>query len=144
MSTVYLVDKSAWEWARRDPVARADFTHIVGEGITATCHVATMEVLYSARSPEEYERLRFRWASLAQLPDPSAGTYEADMAWVMDRAMEVQRLLTETGEWRRPVTDLMIAACAERAGATVLHVDKDYSLIAQVTGQPERRLATSM
>ncbi|MFE0146900.1 PIN domain-containing protein [Nonomuraea sp. NPDC059007] len=143
MSVVYLVDKSAWEWARRDPAARADFTQITGEAITATCHVATMEVLYSARNPEDYERLRFRWASLAQLPDPSTDTYEADMAWVMDRAMEVQRLLTETGEWRRPVTDLMIAACAERAGATVLHVDKDYPLIAKVTGQQERRLTTS-
>jgi len=34
------------------------------------------------------------------------------------------------------IPDLLIAATAERHGATVLHNDKDYDLIAEVTGQP--------
>ena len=32
--------------------------------------------------------------------------------------------------------DLIIAACAEGAGLTVLHYDADYERIAEVTGQP--------
>ena len=39
------------------------------------------------------------------------------------------------------VTDLLIAACAELTRLTVLHVDKDFELIAEVTGQPVERLA---
>lgn len=31
--------------------------------------------------------------------------------------------------------DMMIAVAAERAGLTVLHYDKDFDLIAGVTGQ---------
>jgi predicted nucleic acid-binding protein len=42
----------------------------------------------------------------------------------------------------RSVPDLMIAATAELASLTVLHVDKDFELIAEVTGQPLERLTT--
>jgi len=34
-----------------------------------------------------------------------------------------------------------IAATAELAGLTVLHNDKDFDLIAEITGQPLERLA---
>jgi predicted nucleic acid-binding protein len=39
------------------------------------------------------------------------------------------------------IPDLIIAATAELAGLTVLHMDKDFDLIAGVTGQPAERLA---
>jgi len=35
---------------------------------------------------------------------------------------------------------VLVAAVAELAGLTVLHVDKDFDLIAAVTGQPVERL----
>jgi hypothetical protein len=38
------------------------------------------------------------------------------------------------------VPDLLVAAAAERAGLTVLHVDRDFETIAEVTGQPVERL----
>jgi predicted nucleic acid-binding protein len=41
------------------------------------------------------------------------------------------------------VPDLVIAATAELADLTVLHVDKDFELIADITGQPLERLALS-
>ncbi|WP_342706616.1 PIN domain-containing protein [Paramicrobacterium humi] len=57
------------------------------------------------------------------------------------RALEVQALLVAKGHHRAPsVGDLLIAATAEAAGLTVLHVDKDFELIADVTGQPVERL----
>jgi predicted nucleic acid-binding protein len=41
------------------------------------------------------------------------------------------------------VPDLIIAAAAELAGLTVLHLDKDFDVVAQITGQPVERLKTS-
>jgi hypothetical protein len=55
--------------------------------------------------------------------------------------VQVQMLLADRGLHRAPsVPDLMIAATAELAGLTVLHMDKDFDLIAAITGQPVQRL----
>lgn len=54
---------------------------------------------------------------------------------------DVQQLLADRGQHRAPsIPDLLIAAAAELATLTVLHVDKDFELIAEVTGQPVERL----
>jgi predicted nucleic acid-binding protein len=37
-----------------------------------------------------------------------------------------------------PLPDLIIAACAEAAGLTVLHYDADYERVAKLTGQRVR------
>src|ERR1700689_1204539 len=50
-------------------------------------------------------------------------------------------LRADRGQHRAPsVPDLIIAAAAELAGLTVLHLDKDFDLIAEITGQPMERL----
>ena len=60
---------------------------------------------------------------------------------IEDRAVEVLTLLGDRGQHRAPsIPNLIIAATAELAGLTILHVDKDFELIAQVTGQPVERL----
>lgn len=60
---------------------------------------------------------------------------------IEDRALEVRSVLAEHGQHRAPgISDLLIAATAELAELTVLHVDKDFELIAEVTGQPVERL----
>lgn len=60
---------------------------------------------------------------------------------IEDRAVEVQLLLASQGQHRAPsIPDVIIAAAAELAGLTVLHVDKDFELIAGITGQPTERL----
>ena len=47
-----------------------------------------------------------------------------------DRAVEVQALLADRGHHRAPsIPDLLLAATAELAQLTVLHVDKDFDLI---------------
>ena len=49
----------------------------------------------------------------------------------------MQQLLADRGQHRAPsIPDLVIAATAELAGLTVLHFDKDFDLIAALTGQP--------
>lgn len=60
---------------------------------------------------------------------------------IEDRSLEVQLLLAGRGQHRAPsVPDLVLAATAELAGLTVLHLDKDFDLIAETTGQPIERL----
>ena len=50
-------------------------------------------------------------------------------------------MLADRGQHRAlSVPDLIIAAAAELAGLTVLHLDKDFEVIADITGQPVERL----
>jgi predicted nucleic acid-binding protein len=114
--SVPLADKSALEWARRDKRARAAFLSLRTAHVIAACHMTALEICYSARNQADLEALLVGQRALEWLPVNEA---------VMDRALEVQRLL---------------AAAAELHGAEVLHVDSGYDLIAEVTGQPMRRL----
>jgi predicted nucleic acid-binding protein len=60
---------------------------------------------------------------------------------IEDRAVELQRVLADRGQHRAPsIPDLLVAATAELCGLVVLHVDKDFELIADITGQPLARL----
>jgi len=61
-----------------------------------------------------------------------------------DRAVEVQMILAERSQHRAAsIPDLLIAATAELGQLTVLHLDKDFELIAQITGQPVERITAS-
>jgi len=61
-----------------------------------------------------------------------------------DRAIEVQAMLADQGMHRAPsIPDLIIAAAAELTGLVLLHLDKDYELIADLTGQLTQRLRLS-
>jgi predicted nucleic acid-binding protein len=63
---------------------------------------------------------------------------------IEDRAVEVLTLLADRGQHCAPsIPDLIISAAAELAGLTVLHVDKDFEVIAEMTGQPVERLNVS-
>ena len=60
---------------------------------------------------------------------------------VEDRAVAVQGLLADRGHHRAPsIPDILVAATAELAALRVLHFDKDFDLIASVTGQRVERL----
>ena len=132
--TVYLVDKSAWEWARRDATASADLTELLAAGhLLAGSHLTAMELAYSARNAADHARVIARQRSSRWLPVTEA---------VMDRALEVIATLATHGQHRIPIPDVIIAATAESHHATVLHVDKDFDRIAAVTGQPMRRVTT--
>jgi predicted nucleic acid-binding protein len=95
-----------------------------------------LEVGFSARSGPDL-RLWVKRPPLASLP------LEYLTPAVEDRAVEVQALLADRGQHRAAsVPDLLIAAIAELAGLIVLHIDKDFELIAEITGQTVERLRT--
>lgn len=126
MTARYLIDKSA---LARMPVeaVRARLAPIIEAGEAATCSVIDLEVLFSARNAEEHERIRRR-RSLAYQSVPLTES-------ILQRAIEIQAELARSGRHRVPIPDLIIAATAEAAGLTLLHYDRDYDLIAEVTGQ---------
>lgn len=55
--------------------------------------------------------------------------------------MTAQRELSELGQHRLPVPDLLIAACAQQHQATVLHVDRHYDTLARVLAFEPVKLA---
>jgi predicted nucleic acid-binding protein len=93
----------------------------------ARCTVSDLEVGFSASNGSEWDGLE-RMLLLMHPVDVTGP--------VVDRARQVQRLLADRGLKGRKVPDLLIAAAAELAGLTVLHYDRDFELIASVTGQP--------
>jgi predicted nucleic acid-binding protein len=124
----WLVDKSALvrlgqsthphEWANR-----------IQRGLLRITTVTRLEVGYSARSGA-VARAAARQPPLVAMP------VEYLTPAIEDRAVEVQLLLADQGRHRAPsLPDLIVAATAELTGLTVLHVDKDFDLIAAVTGQ---------
>ncbi len=57
------------------------------------------------------------------------------------RAREVSLALSRRGYHRGPSpVDLLAAAAAESVGAELWHCDRHFELIAEVTGQPMRRV----
>lgn len=131
--TVWLVDASALLRLGSSEDAALWAQH-VERGLVRIATVTRLEIGYSARSGQSL-RTALRQPPLASLP------IEHQTPATEDRAIEVQLLLADQGHHRAPsVADLLVAATAELAGLTVLHVDKDFDLIQSVTGQPLERL----
>jgi hypothetical protein len=76
-------------------------------------------------------------------PNPDAGQWAGRVERGLVRIATLTQL--ETGYSARSCPDLraVIAATAELAALTVLHLDKDFDTIARITGQPMERLTTA-
>lgn len=121
----YLADKSAL--ARMPlPAVRRRLEPLLVDGLVATCGIIDLELGYSARNATTHSDVVRERQSL-----PRAAVDDT----VLDRALEVQGQLARHGQHRLPIPDLVIAACAEQSGLTVLHYDADFERIADVTGQ---------
>jgi predicted nucleic acid-binding protein len=123
----FLADKSALARRQSRAEVREALDPLLLEGEVATCGIVELEMLYSASSPSNY-----RAAAKALRGMPRAPLDERSIA----RALDVQAMLAERSQHRAvPLPDLLIAACAEQAGLTVLHYDADFERIAKLTGQ---------
>jgi predicted nucleic acid-binding protein len=131
--TDWLIDKSALVRLAASPDA-AEWAARIERGLIRITTVTRLEVGYSARSGPDLR------AGL-QGPPVSAMPVEYQTPAIEDRAVEVMARLADRGQHRAPsIPDLIVAATAELAGLTVLHVDKDFDIIAGITGQPLERL----
>jgi len=132
--TTWLIDKSALVRLAASPDA-GEWAERIERGLVRITTVTRLEAGYSARSGLEL-RAGLRQPPLSSMP------VEYLTPAIEDRAVEVLTLLADRGQHRAPsIPDLIIAATAELAGLTVLHLDKDFEVIAQVTGQPVERLS---
>jgi predicted nucleic acid-binding protein len=130
----WLVDKSALVRLAASPDAE-EWASRIDRGLVRMTTVTRLEVGFSARSADDL-RAYVTKPPLASMP------VEYLTPTIEDRAVAIQALLAERGHHRAPsVPDLVVAATAELSGLVVLHVDKDFELIADITGQPVERLA---
>jgi predicted nucleic acid-binding protein len=129
----WLIDKSALVRLGRSTDSGV-WADRIERGLLRIATVTLLEVGYSARDAQDL-RAGLREPPVASMPVEYAAPASED------RAVEVLGLLADRGHHRAPsVPDLLIAAIAERAGLVVLHQDKDFDLISEITGQPTERL----
>jgi predicted nucleic acid-binding protein len=128
-----LVDTSAIARVAATNV-RTELTRLGRLGLLATCVTIDLEVLYSARSPQEYRDIAARRiGAFTDLPITPE---------ICQRARAIQNELARTSQHRSAgVVDLLTAAAAEHYGATILHYDRDFDHIAAVSKQPSRWIA---
>jgi predicted nucleic acid-binding protein len=127
--TLFCVDTSAWHHSTSLDVARAWRRHLEADEL-GVCDQVRLEILWSARSSKAYGALAEELAALRSI---------AIDASTFARALDIQRRLAHVGGLHHrsvKLADLIIAAAAEAAGATVLHYDADFDRSAKVTGQP--------
>lgn len=124
--TAYLADTSVLSRAARVPEIGRRIADLRRSGALWTCGLVSLEVGYSARNHTEWDSVQQAQAQLHQATVTGS---------VAGRALEVQGLLAQRGHHRVALPDLIIAAAAEEAGVAVLHYDRDYESIAEVTRQ---------
>jgi len=134
-ATDWLIDKSALVRLGDSPHSE-EWAGRLERGLVRITTVTRLEIGYSARSAAQAR-------SAFSTPPISAMPVEYLTPAIEDRALEVQLMLASKGHHRAPsIPDLLIAATAELAGLSVLHLDKDFDLIAELTGQASERLRT--
>lgn len=117
-----LLDKSAWV---RGGARVADL------GELCMCAITRMEILCSARSAVDYATLHEDLGAFSDLRVDGA---------TIDAAEAAQGELAAIGRHRIALPDLIIAACAQRHGADVLHVDRHFDVLADTFGFRSVRL----
>jgi len=117
-----LLDKSAWV---RGGAGLLDY------GQLCMCAITRMEILFSARSADDYATLQGDLAAYRDLRIDHATVSAAESA---------QRELAAAGQHRISLPDLIIGACAQQHSADVLHVDRHFDALAETFGFRSIRL----
>lgn len=124
-----LLDNSAWTRLTQKGVVPEDRAKTIAEWMdrreTAVCLPFLLEAGYSAQSAAD------RIALMARLDRLPRVMIDAEVERL---AMQTQRELAEIGHHRLAPMDVVIAACAHRAEAGVLHYDGDYDVLVEHTG----------
>lgn len=124
--TRYVADTSVFARLSR-PLVAAAFAPLAAEGLVGVCAPVAFELGFSARNAADHRQLSQRLAAFPAVP-----VTDADH----QRALNVQAALAARGQHRAlSLVDALVAAAAEARQLSVLHYDRDFELIAGVTGQ---------
>jgi predicted nucleic acid-binding protein len=125
---VIVVDSSAWiEFYRAtgSPV-HLELRRLLQERAeVASTEVVVMELLAGAPSESDANVLRDRLLGFPVLPLGGLAGFET--------AAELYRACRAAGDTVRRLTDCLVATATIRAGATLLHADRDFDLLARHT-----------
>lgn len=133
MSDRWIIDKSAYERLDRSPDADL-WVDRINRGLVFVSGLTLLEMGFSVRNAGD-------WETALHMPPVANLLIEYLTPAIEDRALEVQGLLAERGQHRAPsIPDLLIAATGDVMDLVVLHLDKDFDLIAGITGQRVERL----
>lgn len=122
-----LADTSAWVELQRATGSQIDqrMTALLQEGGLVVTEPVVMEILATSRRAPEVAALRRRLLAFPMLPVGGLDTWE--------RAAVIQRACRARGASVRSMIDCVIAAVAIREGATLLHRDRHFDVIARHT-----------
>jgi hypothetical protein len=110
---------------RRFPDLAEWFNAAVEAGLVLVCDLVILELTRLAPNEKRAREVADRLASFEALPMPGG---------LWGRARETQLALAVSGDHRRvPPADLLLAAAAEEAGVALVHYDRDYERIAEVS-----------
>jgi predicted nucleic acid-binding protein len=130
---VLLVDTSAWIEVFRKP-ARIDVARVLDLDEVVTCLPVIQEVLQGFTDETAFRAAHEAMQSFPVVESPLG-------AGVFEEAVALYRTARRAGLTIRSGVDCLIAACALRHALTVIHVDRDFDLIARVSPLKQRRLA---
>ena len=120
-----LVDTSVWieVFRARRPL---DLEAVLDFDAVATCLPVIQEVLQGFRDERAFRRAREAMFSLPIVESPLGND-------VFSEAVDLYRSARRTGRTVRSSVDCLIAACAIRHDLEVLHRDRDYAAISEVS-----------
>jgi len=129
---VILVDSSVWiaVFSKRPPFRIQD---LVDVNDVVTCLPVVQEVLQGFDDDYRFEDTRDILYDLRAIEDPMTGE-------LFHEAIMLFREARKRGVTVRSSGDSLIAACAIRHAATVLHRDRDFDHLARVTALKSRRV----
>ncbi len=127
-----LVDTSIWiEWMR--PVRPLEFERVVAFDEVVVCLPVMQEVLQGMRHEAQFRLAREAMLNMPMIESPMG-------AELVLEAVSLYRTARAAGYTIRTTTDCLIAACALRHDAEVLHRDRDYESLARVSRLRQRRI----
>ena len=127
-----LIDTSGWIEVLRGRAAERYITAVAGEEVV-TCLPVMQEVLQGADDERAFRLAVAAFADIPILENPLTRI-------VFEEAVQLYRDARRAAITIRSSVDCLIAVCALRNGATLLHVDRDFTHLARVTGLKALRL----
>lgn len=127
-----LVDTSAWVEILRGN-RRQEFARATAGDEVVTCLPVIQEVLQGIDDNDAYHVAAAAFADIRTLEDPL--TRE-----IFESAIQLYRSARRSAVTVRSSVDCLIAVCAMRNGAVVLHADRDFDHLARVSTLRVRRL----
>jgi predicted nucleic acid-binding protein len=129
---VLLVDTSVWvEVFRKN--SQLVLTDTVDMDEIVTCLPVLQEVLQGFRHESAFRTAREAMLALPIVESPIALD-------VFEDAVNLYRSARRRGLTVRSSTDCLVAACAVRNDLAVLHHNRDYALLAQISSLREREI----